>query len=474
MKKITKIVFALMFLIVLSDQTPAQIEVSGTIINGNWLEANSPYIVVGDIFVASLTIEPGVMIKFNGPYVFEVAGTLVAAGNEQNPIIFTTNNPELFWQGIYINAAQSTLLNYCRIEWSQNSGIRIKSSSPVINFCRLIYNFAVSEGMPGSGGKGSAIHVESGSNVLINNCVLDSNLVLSASYYNRGGAIYCSGDNADIYVRNCIIAHNEISTYPGHSDGAGIYAENGGVAIVENCVITDTYVDAPGVVNGGGVFIGYPSYVGIVNSIIFGNGEKSFAFDFAADSSQLEVYYSCIDYGYPEESIISNNPLFADEKYNLLDQISPCIDRGAPDTTYNDPEDQGNPGYAVSPALGSIRNDMGAYGGPNSAQLPYIVSPITSVQSVKDFQPLEFVLSQNYPNPFNSKTVISWQVGATGQVDLTVYNLLGQKVATLVSEMQPAGYHQLEWDAAHLPSGVYYYLIKAGEYQDVKKMILLK
>jgi hypothetical protein len=85
----------------------------------------------------------------------------------------------------------------------------------------------------------------------------------------------------------------------------------------------------------------------------------------------------------------------------------------------------------------------------------------------------EFNLAQNYPNPFNPRTVISWQLAVSSDVELSVYNLLGQKVVTLVSERQNAGNHHVEWDAAQMASGVYYYLIKAGEFQDVKKMVLL-
>jgi photosystem II stability/assembly factor-like uncharacterized protein len=88
--------------------------------------------------------------------------------------------------------------------------------------------------------------------------------------------------------------------------------------------------------------------------------------------------------------------------------------------------------------------------------------------------PNKFNLSQNYPNPFNPKTVISYQLPAISDVDLSMYNLIGQKVATLVSAKQNAGYHQVEWDASAFASGIYYYRIQAGEFQDVKKMILIK
>ncbi|MCK4815513.1 T9SS type A sorting domain-containing protein, partial [bacterium] len=88
--------------------------------------------------------------------------------------------------------------------------------------------------------------------------------------------------------------------------------------------------------------------------------------------------------------------------------------------------------------------------------------------------PTEFILNQNYPNPFNPKTIINYELPTTLNVDLSVYNLLGQKVATLVSGKQSAGHHQVEWNAGDLPSGVYYYILKAGGFHDVKKMVLLR
>ena len=88
--------------------------------------------------------------------------------------------------------------------------------------------------------------------------------------------------------------------------------------------------------------------------------------------------------------------------------------------------------------------------------------------------PTKFSLSQNYPNPFNPGTAIGYQLSALSQVELSIYNLLGQKVVTLVSERQQAGYHQVEWDASGVASGIYYYRIEAGKFQKVRKMIHLK
>jgi hypothetical protein len=91
-----------------------------------------------------------------------------------------------------------------------------------------------------------------------------------------------------------------------------------------------------------------------------------------------------------------------------------------------------------------------------------------------DNLPSKFHLSQNYPNPFNPTTIINYELPITNFVELSIYNILGQKVATLVYERQPAGTYQVEWDASRISSGLYFYILKSGEIQDVKKMILIK
>ena len=93
--------------------------------------------------------------------------------------------------------------------------------------------------------------------------------------------------------------------------------------------------------------------------------------------------------------------------------------------------------------------------------------------------PTEFVLEQNYPNPFNPSTTIKFNIPSVGtlratSVQLKVYDVLGNEVATLVNEEKPAGTYEFTWNAVSLPSGVYFYQLKAGEYTNTKKMILLK
>jgi len=86
-----------------------------------------------------------------------------------------------------------------------------------------------------------------------------------------------------------------------------------------------------------------------------------------------------------------------------------------------------------------------------------------------------FTLHQNYPNPFNPRTIINYELPITNYVDLSIYNLLGQKVVTLISKIEVAGYHQVEWNANGIPSGVYYTILSVnGEKNQSIKLILLK
>jgi len=104
-------------------------------------------------------------------------------------------------------------------------------------------------------------------------------------------------------------------------------------------------------------------------------------------------------------------------------------------------------------------------------------NPLPDPVSVGEIQSgflFTFNLKQNYPNPFNPSTTIQFSIPKSESVTLEIYNLLGQKVATLVNEKLNAGSHTMFWNAAGFTSGVYLYRLQAGNYSEMKKLVLLK
>jgi hypothetical protein len=83
-------------------------------------------------------------------------------------------------------------------------------------------------------------------------------------------------------------------------------------------------------------------------------------------------------------------------------------------------------------------------------------------------------LIQNYINPLNTTTILIQSLPKAEKVKIEVYNILGQKIETLLNKRMTAGYHEIEFNAQNLPSAIYFYRIQAREFQEKKKMILLK
>jgi hypothetical protein len=86
----------------------------------------------------------------------------------------------------------------------------------------------------------------------------------------------------------------------------------------------------------------------------------------------------------------------------------------------------------------------------------------------------EFTLSQNYPNPFNPSTIISYTLPSASKIKLILYNTLGQPIKVLENGFKNAGSYSVNFNADDLPSGIYFYKLEAGQFSQVKKMILMK
>ncbi len=136
-----------------------------------------------------------------------------------------------------------------------------------------------------------------------------------------------------------------------------------------------------------------------------------------------------------------------------------------------------------------IKNNYGWAVGGNGLILRTTNAGLTWVENDDQKLPSEYILEQNYPNPFNPSTTIKYQIPAQDRNDklfvtrsgveesfvtLKVYNILGREVATLVNKKQNPGNYQVEWNASNLPSGIYFYQLKAGDFTETKKMVLLR
>ena len=112
--------------------------------------------------------------------------------------------------------------------------------------------------------------------------------------------------------------------------------------------------------------------------------------------------------------------------------------------------------------------------GVNSMWLVRFGKEVTGFEQAIDQPPGQFVLKQNYPNPFNPKTIINYQLPTANYVNLSIYNFLGQKVATLVNKKQPSGSYEVHWDAGDFASGIYIYTLTTDDFLQSKKMMLIR
>ncbi len=302
------------------------------------------------------------------------------------------------------------------------------------------------------------------------------NITIIGNYANRGGGIYCYNSSPNIV--NVTITGNYAMAL-----GGGIYCSYSSPSLV-NVTISGNIADY-----GGSIYCRAISNPSLINSILWNDTPEEIYFSPDYNPNSITISYSDIQGG--EAGIITNNngtvnwlegniievPQFVGTggyPFTLLED-SPCIDAGNPNPIYYDPEDQFNPGYALWPAMGTIINDMGAYGGPNAIGWPAvdIEEPI-----IPNSSSLISHLS-NYPNPFNPTTTINYSLKENSKVTLNIYNIKGQKVRTLIKDKLETGNHSVIWygkdnNCKSVSSGIYFYKLKTGNFQKVRKMILMK
>jgi hypothetical protein len=174
-----------------------------------------------------------------------------------------------------------------------------------------------------------------------------------------------------------------------------------------------------------------------------------------------------------DQCLVAVDPLF-DEVLGapFLSAESPCVDAGHPASAYEDPEDPDNPGFALWPSQGTLRNDMGFTGGPHAALYDTTWTHLPTWEP--KVRPQVFSLGAPWPNPFNPVTHIPLTLLRPMPVRLVVHNLLGQQVAVLVDGILPAGTHHLPFQAGRLASGVYLVTLEAAGRAQTRTVTLLR
>jgi len=291
---------------------------------------------------------------------------------------------------------------------------------------------------------------------------------------------------------NCspLIRNNLIYSNAANEEGGGVDLEDNCQATFNNNTITGNFA-----LLGGGIDVEVNTSPTFRNDIIWENtafvdGNQIHLF---SEDSDPNFYYCDIQGGkdsigtwYGDDIYLSYNGIYENNSdldpdfitegnYQfLLNDESPCIDAGDPDEQYNDLEDPGNLGYALWPSKGTVRNDMGAYGGPHAffydvtTGIEHPTNPVSTNQSC--------ILYQNFPNPVSDQTRINYKLFETGHTVVSIMDMQGRGVLRLVDQKQSKGLHHVEFDAEkfNLNDGVYFYRLQIGNSIITRKLIVRK
>ena len=361
--------------------------------------------------------------------------------------------------------------------WADGGGISFReSNNALLENVNIIGN---------SGITGGGIALRNSSPTLVNVTIAENTAHPYGGYRGLGGGLFCL--HSDPVLENVDITNNNAER------GGGIYC-NDSNPVLTNVTISTNIAQAYNYdAEGGGIRCRINSNPNLTNCILWNNLPEEIFFEEYEENEEyagsIIISYSDIQNG--QQGIVTNNngtidwlegninesPLFIETgefPFSLLED-SPCIDAGNPDPIYYDPEDPTNPGYALYPAMGTVINDMGAYGGPNVVGWPVVgLDDNVIVQT-----PVVF-LHQNYPNPFNPTTTINYSLKENSKVSLNIYNIKGQKVKQLVNDQLSIGQHSVIWNGKDdsekkVSSGVYLYKLNVnGKTEAVKKCLLLK
>jgi len=472
---------------------------SGTVVqpgyvSGRWVKENSPYNVFGEITIQEnkeLLIEPGVTIRFHGFYGFQVGenAQLRAIGAPKDSIKLCAADPLKGWSGIlFENSSNDDTLKYCIITNGKALGSNKQSNGGALIIAKSSPSILHSLFKNNTAKRGGAIYCDE-SSVNISHCVLAKNLSQE-----HGGAIYLYQSSPTIL--NTMICENEAM----ECGGAIFCSGQKSTPIFENVTITKNMAKY-----GSLIYLENQAFIKVKNSVLWNNtvtNPRGYVISYGSNSGEsvVQVEYSDIDTTqskwldtsteferlYWGEGNIVQDPLFVNPAENdfSLQENSPCIDAGDPNSLFNDLEDDANPGYALWPSMGTLRNDMGAFGGGSSYWFTQVENDDKMLKV-----PDKIALFQNYPNPFSAKgksasggnptTTIRFDLPNEEKVSIIIFNVLGRRVRTLINQKYPMGRNEISWDGKSdagetVSSGIYIYAFHAGKFRQNLKMLLIR
>jgi hypothetical protein len=494
-------------------------------VSGTWTAEGSPYYVDGHLEIANgetLIIEPGVKVAVRGPYHFTVQGCVNAEGTEDENIIFTRSNPNLYWDGFDYDytpsSNDSSLFQHCFFEYSSALGFPPYNSGGVfaireynkiiVDHCTFQSNQALEIGGGYTAG-GGAIALWAASPVIRNSkfennhsryggaifCYANSNpdiqknLFYSNSTTIDGGAIEiwdssptvmsnifglnnaAKGGAIDIYNNSLPIISNNLFYENEASNGGAIsfYSYANGVLLNNTIVanISNFY--------GGAIYLYLGSGPEIINNIIWNNQANSGGNQiYNSGANNLTGYfYNNIEGGLSgfggtvfSGSYLFNldeDPLFINDSPlpYMISGSSPCVDAGTPDTSaWYYPQHLPATCLCGNPRKCYDRIDMGAFEFLEPGGIRDQKSPVRP-----------FVVQ---PNPFMDYITISMDLNVPSDVSFYLYNSMGALLAQKDYGKLQAGQQEQRWYLSSLPEGIYLLAVKINNERFTQKVVKTK
>jgi len=530
-----KAINLLAVLLLIATSIQAQVAVSGDITTNTTWTASNTYLIKGFVRVksgATLTIEPGTIIfgenSSQGSLIVLPGGKINAQGTAEKPIVFTSEFAKYGasrkptygdWGGIIIlgNAPINVAGGTAKIEGPGDfyGGTNPDDNSGVLSYVRIEYpgiafsaNNEINGLTMGGVGRGTKIdHVQVsysgddsfewfGGNVNAKYLVAyrgwDDDFDTDFGFTGKLQYLYAVRDPqiADVSKSNGFESDNDGGgsantpitaptwynvTMVGPWANSGVTAASNygkGMHLRRNSQnkIYNTLI----VGWKDGLYLDGTATIGAAanNNMIFANSMVAGAFGKVADTTKSNGTFNPTTW-FTAGNNQSNADNAAAKLYDAFNLVNPVVMPmpGSPLFT----------GAATPPADGffDAANYIGAFGTTNWTAGWATFNPANLVdvdENGGNLDPVvtDYALSQNFPNPFNPSTTINFALPEAGMVNLTVYNILGQQVASLVNDVRSAGSHSVTFNASNLSSGIYIYRLQAGNNVISRKMNLLK